>query len=209
MSLASNALCTIEQCKAYLDIGLADTSQDAKLELLINASSSMIENYLDRKLIHQQYVEYHDGRNSDRLLLKEWPAEKPSEIIFDQTWAYGATNVIPSDNYQMESEVMVVLKGYKFPRGNRNIKVTYNAGYQSPVALGAGPVLPAELVQAAIMTVAWQYQLRADRRLGIASKGKQGESVTFVKGIPIEITMMLDLHYRIEVPFAEVGVDNG
>lgn len=209
MSLASNALCTLAQAKAYLDIASADTSQDAKLELLINASSSMIENYLDRKLVYQQYVEYHDGRNSDRLLLKEWPAIKPTEIVLDQTWSYGSSNVVPSDNYQLESEIMVVLKGYKFPRGNRNIKVTYYAGYQSPVTLGSGPVMPGELVQACIMLVAWQYQLRADRRLGVASKGKQGESVSYVKGLPAEIAIMLDLHFRIEVPFAEVGVENG
>lgn len=209
MALASNALCSLAQAKAYLDVQSSDTSQDTKLELLINASSSMIENYIDRKLIYQQYVEYHDGRNSDRILLKEWPAIKPVEIIFDQTWSYGASNVIDPEHYQLESEIMVVLKGYKFPRGNRNIKVTYYAGYQSPVTLGSGPVMPAELVQACIMLVAWQYQLRADRRLGIASKGKQGESVSFVKGLPPEIAMMLDLHVRIEVPFAEVGVENG
>ena len=141
MSLNSNALCTVAQCKAYLDIASADTSQDSKLELLINAASSLIENYLDRKLVYQGYVEYHDGRNSDRLLLKEWPAIKPTEIIFDQTWSFGAENVIPVDNYQLESEVMVVLKGYKFPRGNRNIKVTYYAGYQSPVTGGSGPTI--------------------------------------------------------------------
>jgi len=209
MSLASNALCTLAQAKAYLDIASGDTSQDSKLELLINASSSMIENYLDRKLIYQGYVEYHDGRNSDRLLLKEWPAIKPTEIVFDQTWTYGASNVIPTDNYQLESEIMVVLRGYKFPRGNRNIKVTYYAGYQSPVTGGSGPVLPAEITQACIMLVAWQYQLRADRRLGVSSKGKSGESISYVKGIPVEITTILDLHYRIEVPFAEVGVENG
>jgi hypothetical protein len=209
MSLNNNALCTVAQCKAYLDIASADTSQDSKLELLINAASSLIENYLDRKLVYQQYVEYHDGRNSDRLLLKEWPAIKPTEIIFDQTWTFNSSNIIPVENYQLESEVMVVLKGYKFPRGNRNIKVTYYAGYQSPVNGGSGQSMPAEIVQAAIMTVAWQYQLRADRRLGVASKGKQGESVSYVKGLPQEIAFMLDLHFRIEVPFAEVGVENG
>jgi len=209
MSLNSNALCTVSQCKIYLDIASADTSQDAKLEQLINVSSSMIENYVDRKLIHQQYVELHDGRVNDRLLLKEWPAEKPSEIRSDNLWSFDDTTVMPSENYEIDQQCTVVLKGFHFPRGNRNIKVTYNAGYVSPVSGGSGFPLPAELNQACIMLVAWQYQLRADRRLGIASKGKQGESVSYVKGLPAEIAMMLDLHTRLECPFTSTGVGNG
>lgn len=209
MSLNSNALCTIAQCKIYLDIASADTSQDAKIEQLINASSSMIENYLDRKLIYNQYIELHDGRVNDRLLLKEWPAEKPSEIRSDTLWSFDNTTIMPPENYELDQQTTVVLKGYFFPRGNRNIKVTYYAGYASPVSGGGGFPLPTELNQACIMLVAWQYQLRADRRLGIASKGKQGESISYVKGLPSEISLMLDLHMRFELPFTSTGIGNG
>lgn len=209
MSLNSNALCTVAQCKTYLDIQTTDSSQDSKLEQLINVSSSMIENYLDRKLIWQQYVELQDGRVSDRLLLKEWPAEKPSEIRSDTLWSFNDTTILPSENYEIDQQCTVVLKGYYFPRGNQNIRVTYYAGYASPVSGGAGFQLPAEINQAAIMLVAWQYQLRADRRLGIASKGKQGESISYIKGIPQEITVLLDLHMRLECPFTSSGVGNG
>lgn len=209
MALAANALCTIAQCKLYLDIASGDTSQDARLEQLINVSSSMVENYLDRKLIWQQYVELHDGRVNDRLLLKEWPAQKPSEIRSDTLWSFDNTTIMPPENYEIDQETTVVLKGYYFPRGNRNIKVTYYAGYASPVFGGSGFPLPGELNQACIMLVAWQYQLRADRRLGIASKGKQGESITYVKGLPAEIALMLDMHVRMELPFTETAVGNG
>lgn len=209
MSLNFNALCTLEQCKIYLDVSQADTSQDARLEQLINASSSMIENYLDRKLIYQQYVELHDGRLNDRLLLKQWPAEKPSEIRSDTLWSFDDSSVMPIENYELDQETTVVLKGYYFPRGNRNIRVTYYAGYESPVLGGGGVPLPAEINQAAIMLVAWQFQLRADRRLGIASKGKSGETISFVKGLPAEIALMLDLHTRVELPFTSAAVGNG
>lgn len=209
MALAANALCTIAQCKLYLDIASGDTSQDARLEQLINVSSSMVESYLDRKLIWQQYVELHDGRVNDRLLLKEWPAQKPSEIRSDTLWSFDNTTIMPVENYEIDQETTVVLKGYFFPRGNRNIKVTYYAGYASPVFGGGGFPLPLELNQAAIMLVAWQYQLRADRRLGIASKGKQGESISYVKGLPAEIALMLDMHVRMELPFTETAVGNG
>jgi hypothetical protein len=187
----------------------ADTSQDAKIEQLINASSSMIENYLVRKLIYNQYIELHDGRVNDRLLLKEWPAEKPSEIRSDTLWSFDNTTIMPPENYEMDQQTTVVLKGYFFPRGNRNIKVTYYAGYASPVFGGGGFPLPTELNQACIMLVAWQYHLRADRRLGIASKGKQGESISYVKGLPAEIALMLDLHMRFELPFTSTGIGNG
>jgi hypothetical protein len=209
MSLNSNALCTIAQCKIYLDIASGDTSQDAKIEQLINVSSSMVESYVDRSLIYQQYVELHDGRMNDRILLKQWPAEKPTEIRSDMLWSFNDTTLIPSEEYEIDQDCTVVLKGSHFPRGNRNIKVTYNAGYVSPVSGGSGFPLPSEINQACIMLVAWQYQLRADRRLGISSKGKQGESVSYVKGLPAEISMILDMHVRIECPFTSTGVGNG
>lgn len=209
MSLNSNALCTIAQCKLYLDIASGDVSQDARLEQLINVSSSMIENYIDRKLIYQQYIERYDGRVNDRLLLKEWPAVKPTEIRSDNLWSFDNNSIMPVENYEIDQQTTVVLKGYFFPRGNQNIRVTYHAGYASPVLGGAGFPLPTELNQAAIMLVAWQYQLRADRRLGIASKGKQGESISYVKGLPTEISMMLDLHARLELPFTSTAIGNG
>jgi hypothetical protein len=209
MSLNSNALCTIAQCKIYLDIASADTSQDSKIEHLINVSSSMVESYLDRKLIYNQYIELHDGRVNDRLILKEWPAEKPTEILSDTLWSFDNTTIIPPENYVIDQETTVVLKGYYFPRGNRNIRITYYAGYASPVFGGGGFPLPGELNQACVMLVAWQYQLRADRRLGIASKGKQGESISYVKGLPAEIALMLDMHVRMELPFTSTGIGNG
>lgn len=208
MPLNANALCTLAQCKSYLDIPSGETAQDARLEQFINSASSMIENYLDRQLIYQTHIERHDGRNNDMLLLKQWPAEKPTEIASDFGWDFEASSVIESQYYEMDQEVMVVFKNMHLPRGNRNIKVTYNAGYKSVVTPAGGPNLPAEINLACIMLVAFHYQFRTDRRLGVQSKSKSGESITYVKGIPIEITSLLDLHMRMELPFTSTAVGN-
>lgn len=52
---ASLALVTVEQAKATLGIGAADTSQDAALQALIGQVSAAIHRYIDRILVQQGY----------------------------------------------------------------------------------------------------------------------------------------------------------
>jgi len=206
MTLNSNALVTVATAKVHLDIPSADVSQDAKLELYINTASERIERHLDRKLIYQAHTERQDGRSSDRIMLKQYPAEKPTSLYDDPSWDF----LTPYDpaQYDIEDAGVVVLRYGRFMRANLNIKVTYNAGYKSVVSPGAGPNLPADLPHACLLLVEWMYQMRADRRLGVKGKGKNQETISFSQGMPPEVVELLEPHRRLDAPLTPSSVGN-
>ena len=206
MTLNSNALVTVATAKVHLDIPSADVSQDAKLELYINTASERIERHLDRKLIYQAHTERQDGRSSDRIMLKQYPAEKPTSLYDDPSWDF----LTPYDpaQYDIEDAGVVVLRYGRFMRANLNIKVTYNAGYKSVVSPGAGPNLPADLQHACLLLVEWMYQMRADRRLGVKGKGKNQETISFSQGMPPEVVELLEPHRRLDAPLTPSSVGN-
>jgi len=206
MTLNSNALVTVATAKVHLDIPSADVSQDAKLELYINTASERIERHLDRKLIYQAHTERQDGRSSDRIMLKQYPAEKPTSLYDDPAWDF----LTPYDpaQYDIEDAGVVVLRYGRFMRANLNIKVTYNAGYKSVVSPGAGPNLPADLQHACLLLVEWMYQMRADRRLGVKGKGKNQETISFSQGMPPEVVELLEPHRRLDAPLTPSSVGN-
>lgn len=206
MSLNSNALVTVATVKTHLDIPGADVSQDAKIELLINMASERIEQYLDRKLIYQQHTERVDGRASDRIMLKHYPAEKPTQLFDDPGWDF--LTQIDAGEYDIENAGVLVLRSGKFQRANLNVKVVYNAGYQSIVAPGAGPQLPSDLQYACLLFIEWMYQMRADRRLGVQGKAKQNENIRFSQGIPPEVVEILDPHRRFDAPLSSSSIGN-
>ena len=206
MTLASNALCTLSQVKKHLDIASSDTTQDDKIESYINAASERIERYVDRKLIYQQHTERQDGRGTDRIVLRQYPAQKPSLVYDDSNWAF--TSPIESTRYDVEESGVLVLKSYRFSRGNMNIKVVYYAGYKSVVAPGSGPDLPADLQHASILLVEWMYQMRADRRLGVQGKAKNQENIKFSQGMPPEVVELLEAHRRCDAPLSPASTGN-
>jgi uncharacterized phiE125 gp8 family phage protein len=206
MALNPNALVTVETVKVHLDIPVGETSQDAKIELYINTASERIERYLDRKLIYQQHVERQDGRSSDRIMLKHYPAEKPSSLYDDPSWEF--LTPYEASEYDIEDAGVVILRYGRFMRANLNIKVTYNAGYKSIVSPGAGPQLPADLQHACLLLVEWMYQMRADRRLGVQGKAKNQENIRFSQGMPPEVVEMLEPHRRIDAPLTSSSVGN-
>jgi uncharacterized phiE125 gp8 family phage protein len=206
MSLNSNALVTVATAKVHLDIPSADVSQDAKLELYINTASERVERYLDRKLIYQAHTERQDGRSSDRIMLRQYPAEKPTALYDDPAWDF--LTPYEASQYDIEDAGVVVLRYGRFMRANLNIKVIYNAGYKSVVSPGAGPNLPADLQHACLLLVEWMYQMRADRRLGVKGKAKNQENISFSQGMPPEVIELLEPHRRLDAPLTPSSVGN-
>jgi len=207
MALNANAIVSLADMKLWLDVPALDVTKDSIIELHINAASERIEQYLSRSLVRQQYVERYDGRSSDLVLLRNFPAEKPTEVIVDNTWEFTSDPIDP-ERYDIQDGMTVKLNYGIFPRGSLNVRVTYYAGYQNPISLGAGPTFPSDLQLAARWLVDWQYQQRTDRRLGMGGKGKQGENISFIQGMPKEVTEILDQYKRMEFPNVPGSVVN-
>jgi hypothetical protein len=183
MTLNSNALTTLVEAKKYLSIVSSDTSQDSFIERLINTSSQTIEQYCSRKIKQTSYTEYYDGRNSNKILLNNYPASKPSAVYSDSVWTFDSTSLLDSDDYDIVDNIELVLRDGYFPIGRRNIKVTYQAGYAT---------VPSDLEQACLMLVDYLYMHYNDRRIGVSSKSKNGENISYIDKIPEFVKSILD-----------------
>lgn len=218
MALKANALTDLATAKEHLEIPGADTTQDSKVERFINTASDFFETYCSRKFITQTHTEYQDGRGSNRIMLRQWPitggpadgGTKP-ELFIDSNSVFDASSAVDVTSYYVdsESEFELVLigcttEGSRFPRGTRNIKVVYEAGYGT---VGAGD-LPSDLVNACLDYVLWLYDRQNDRRIGRTNKSKGDENVSYEVSIPQSIMNVLDNNYK-RVDFAPpVGVLN-
>lgn len=208
MPLNANALCNLVAAKDYLDIPALETKFDVRVEGYIDAASQLIAEFTDRKLIFQSYDRRWDGRRSDRILFPEYPVVSITKVWDSLGWTFTDSEEIDATQYQLDDD-SIVLRGRRFSRGNGNVRIQFTAGFQSPVIGGLGATFPATLGHACLMTVDWLQKLRDDRRIGVSSKGKAGESIGFVQDVPAEVKAMLRDFVRFEPPLADSSIGNG
>jgi hypothetical protein len=216
MALKSNALCLLSTFKEHAGYPANETQLDSRFERYINQASQFIENYCGRILVNASYDEYHDGRASNRLLLKQWPitggpalnGQKPS-IWIDQDGNFANESIVDPATYWVANEIEIVRNGF-WPKGYRNIKISYNAGLGAVNTVADTSSLPSDLELACLDYALWIYECNTDRRIGRNSKSKRDESVSFITDLPPHIAMILDKYVRHEFSSdAPVGVRNG
>jgi len=190
----------------------ADPTVDAETERLINTASEMIAKRTHRILYTLTHTQYLDGSRTNRILLGEWPitggpaagATKP-EVFIDSKSEFGSGTEVDTDEYYIDQDIALVLVKGSFPKGTRNIKVVYEAGYGTAV----GGDIPSDLENICLEFVQYLHQKHHDRRLGIESKGKSGESVTYELGIPKYIDDWLEPYIRCDFAASNAPVTNG
>lgn len=208
MALNTNALVSLATAKTHLGIPALDTTQDTRIEMLVNTASQLIADYSDRVLVYSSYDVRRDGRRADRLVLPEWPVVAITAVYDDPAWDFSTQTLIDPTEYGVEEDSVLVLKnGRKFQRANRNVRVTYTAGYQL-ITGGPGLPIPSTLSYACLMVVDWLDLIKSDRRLGVTSKGKNGESISFSDQLPPQITAMLADFVRAEIPLLDALTGN-
>ena len=162
MALLTYAFVTLAEVKTQL--GISDSSEDDKLEFLVNAATDLIEKYCGRRFIQAQYTdEIYDGENTNRLFVKNYPidtAVAPTVKVDDEAVTVEAVNY-PKGIIEIESFANDDLS---------NIKITYKGGY-----LLAD--IPFDLKQAAILMVARARNV--SKNSGIASESVGDYSVTY------------------------------
>ena len=204
-TLEPYALAALLSVKEHLNIKESETGQDNVLTRMINASSQMIENYLDRKVLSRSYTEYYDGRKNDRILLRNWPSTAVAELWDDPASEFtDAANQFDTSEFKIDGEGdsaagVVLLSGLKFGGGARSIKAVYTAGYAT---------VPYIVQEACLLHVEYMFDMRSDRRIGVQTKGKNQESTTFLGTLPQFVMDMLTPYMRIEFPLAYQGVQN-
>ena len=71
---------TLEEYKRYLKI--QNITYDEELQNIINAVETKVEQFLNRNLLAQNYVEYYDGSGSELLILRNIPVNSVSKIEY-------------------------------------------------------------------------------------------------------------------------------
>jgi hypothetical protein len=190
MALRDNALTSLEVAKAHLGIPTAETSQDSRVELLINVASQHIETWTGRKLKSQNLVQVFDGRRQNALLPAEFPVTAVSSLAIDNSHAFGpsteVTNYVISDG-----GITITLLDQYFPQGHQNIRLAYTAGYI---------VVPADLEYGCLLLIEWLYRFRSAQDIGRTSKNKGDESVGILQEIPMIVRQQIGPYKRLEVP---------
>ena len=121
---------TLEQFKAYA--GIISTSDDVRLQVIIDAVNLSVDKYIGRTVEKTEYEnEIYDGTGTDALILKNFPVTEITEISIydividerDDTKHFGF------GWFTKNLDNGIVYYTNCWPNGRGIIKVSYTAGY--------------------------------------------------------------------------------
>lgn len=223
MALIAGAMTTLADVKALL--GITDTTQDTRLEMLINNASATIAAACDRVFTRSTYTaETHPGTNRQLLVLNQWP-------IVSVTSVYTGTTLMASTEYEMKPQdasmgVIYKSNGWNqnttFATGltldtwatDRDYSVTYVSGYYMPNDVTVAPAdphyvtgdaasLPLDLVNlcntlVASQNLAWKYQAMGLKRITEGGLTYEwGSANAFgVHGLPMDLENIIARYSR-------------
>lgn len=168
-------LSTVASVKEYL--GVSGTSEDALISRLIDQATDFIHSYCGRIFPQASYDEYYDGDGTEGLLASQYPIQSVTLL------SVGGLSRDPSSYVVYGQLGLIRLKNGAFPRGKKNIRLQYTAGYLT---------IPRDIEQACVELVALKYYDRGRERLGVGERS----GTTFLTQLPQEIKLVLDLYKR-------------
>lgn len=184
-----NALVSLVDVKLYLHIDTLDTIEDTFLDRLIDMSTGQIERYCRRKLKLRILTETYDGTGSPHLILREFPIISVAQVNIDPLQDFAPATDITLTNVVISAEegrisvgVVGAGRGAHFPRGTKNVKVVYDAGFAA---------IPAEVELAALKLIAVHFHKSREGGDGIAAEGLGSHSITWIDGLPSDIIDLL------------------
>lgn len=199
--MAGIELTTLEQVKAQL--GPVTGDQEALLQVLITSISRHILTRTGRQALNgvAAFTDVLDGSGSDKQFVREYPIQTVTSVtVFGQTVppsADGFTAGWVHDPYAIILQPGTTIGGIisaatylqpmgRFPKGRRNVSVTYTAGYATSGGPEAFPPqdqafngAPSDLGQAVTEFVVQQYRRRdwVDQRMKTITN--TGEVISF------------------------------
>jgi len=194
------ALITLAEAKTYLKI--TTSGDDTIIEDLIDQISGMVETYLGRRLTIGSLTEYYDGNGTSELILRRYPIVTITSLhiadnnrIFDDN----AAIVIADDLiiYTQRGIIRLFNNGGAFTTGRANIRVIYDAGWDSVTA----KTVPHDIQLAVRQYVGQQYMKYVKRRHDIVSQNIGERTTTYVSDpLPKNVKALLDRHKQIVLP---------
>lgn len=180
MALLSHSLITLEYAKAMMRITKADATRDAALVNVINSVTEDIETFLNgRRLAEATHTIFMDGSGFNEQYLPHYPITGETTLYIDSNRGFGDSYLIGTSGYEVYGEdgylKLVGSSTHRglFPRGTKNVKVIFTAGWAA---------IPANVQLAAAMAVEHEWaQMYDQKRMNIiqVGQGAGGGSVTY------------------------------
>lgn len=160
--MESTDLCSTEDVLRYL--GIDDDSNDPVnklIERLITAKTTSITQYIGwNQILAKVYTDYYNGDSGNRIYTINIPINSITEINDDVEWTFDTDTKLDSGDYRISTdEKYILLKDIITTIGNQNIKVIYNAGYES---------IPTDLKETCIEEVSRTYNEKLN--VGVSSR---------------------------------------
>ena len=167
---------TLSEAKAHLRVDTA--TDDAYIGSLITAAREWCEQYLDRTLVHTQWVMRFDRFPPDGTMDIELPrppmatAGTTTAVALTFTFENGTTSTYSTASYRVDRDgvpgTVKTLYGQTWPphlQDDNAISVTWWAGYGA-----SGTSVPAAIRHAILMLVGFWYEHRSTVLVGSISK---------------------------------------
>ena len=200
MAVGTYALTSLANLKSYLNLSI--TTHDTMLEDLVDRATELAENITNRKL---KARDYHydsdesaydadnaalDGNDRDRIILPQYPINSVTTLRIN-TMAIDARGTVFDSGYVIDKKNgIIILAGYIFTGGIKNIELAYNAGYST---------VPEDLAQACIEQAAWMFKQSSagSSLLGVNNKNLPDGSVSYTADdlLP-QVRMVLERYKR-------------
>ena len=164
--------------REYLNIG--DAQDDEELGHVVNAISALLNTMTGRTLLDTDLTEYYDGEGTAKLFTRSWPINSTTstiEVYEDADHEFGDDSKLSSTQMFIDSEVGCIYRvNDVWEAGQGNIKVVYNAGYQT---------VPYDLRGAALemMQIAWRH--KKDGTAAFASLSRGDASMSFLNELSV------------------------
>ena len=189
--LSQYALTTVFNVRVQLGIPSTKLNLDLirKIERLINACSSAIEEQTERLFVPRTSSEIYDGRGTDRFVPRHWPINSISEVWLDGSKKFTDTdNILDSSEYAItDDQTTIELLDRRYPSSRYSVKFVYNHGK-----------LPADISYACDLYCEWLFRLNEREDLGRVSRSKGDESVNIEQRVPQVVMDLIMKHKRLE-----------
>lgn len=125
--------------RVWLSVKPGDDTLNPKIEAAIKAAQAFCDSYTGRILEAATYTSnpecYYDGMGSPIMYLSQTPVSHINKVNVDADREFGTASIIGTDIVYFYKSGKVITEGNYFPRGRRNVRVDYNAGY-APIVGG-------------------------------------------------------------------------
>jgi phosphoribosyl-AMP cyclohydrolase len=186
-------LVTLDEMIDFLAIEEPTQEQENQIGFMLNMLSEFCDNYTNRDLLAADHTERLNGTGTQVLALSNYPINSTSSTIsayIDPDWEFTADDKVDADDIYIDSENgMIVYKDGIWTRGLANIKVIYNAGYES---------VPYDLQLSIQEAVAYFWERKEQKLWAKSSVSKGDTSVTRItQSLPDTVTAVWDRYRRI------------